>query len=364
VPEQADRPPDGVRGGLRRTGCLAGAVLLGCALFVGTASLAAAAPAPATPPPSAASGATTLCHITDPRLPELSGLVAVRDKLLAINDGGDQVEVYVLDARCQVVDVHTAAIDPYDPEDLALAGDGTVWIADIGDNGADRATVALIALRPDGTSSVFRLAYPDGPHDAESLLLAPDGTPYLVTKEVLGASGVYRPGAPLVDNGTVGLVKVATVNFGLTGTPGGPVGRAGQLMATGGAVSGDGRLLALRTYTDAYVWPLTGSDVPAALGVKPTRLALPEAPQGEGITFSADNRHLIVGGEGSPSDLTVVPLSGAVEAAAAPTTAPSPLTDPVAALQTGRSPITSALIAAVVAAAVVWVGSKFRRRRG
>ena len=42
------------------------------------------------------------------------------------------------------------------------------------------------------------MTYPDGPHDAESLLLAPDGTPYIVTKEVLGDSGVYRPDAALV----------------------------------------------------------------------------------------------------------------------------------------------------------------------
>lgn len=337
------------------------AVLLGCALVAGVASPAFAAPAASSAP--AAPGATTLCRITDPRLPELSGMAAVRDKLLGINDGGDRVEVYVLDAHCQVVEVHSAAVDPYDPEDLALAADGTVWLADIGDNNAERATVALIALRPDGSSSVYRLAYPDGAHDAESLLLPPDGTPYLVTKEVLGASGVYRPAAALADGGTVGLLKVATVSFGLTGTPGGPVGRAGQLMATGGAVSADGRLLALRTYTDAYVWPLTGSDVAGALAGKPTRIALPEAPQGEAIAFFPDNRHLVVGSEGSPSDLAVVPLAAATVAPAASSTAPSPLTDPVAALSTGRSPITSAVIAAVIAAALLWVGGKLRRRR-
>ena len=68
-------------------------------------------------------------------------------------------------------------------------------------------TVALIALRPDGSTSIYRLTYPDGPHDAEALLLAPDGTPYVVTKEVLGASGVYRPAAALVDGGTVALAR-------------------------------------------------------------------------------------------------------------------------------------------------------------
>src|SRR3712207_7350314 len=42
-----------------------------------------------------------------------------------------------------------------------------------------------------------------------ALLIAPDGTPYVVTKEVLGASSVYRPVAGLVDGGTVALGKVA-----------------------------------------------------------------------------------------------------------------------------------------------------------
>jgi hypothetical protein len=301
------------------------------------------------------------CQIADPRLAELSGLVAVDDQLVAINDGGEQVSVFLLDAACRVVDVHTAAVDPYDPEDLAVAADGTVWLADTGDNNANRQTVALIALRPDGATSIYRLTYPDGPHDAEALLLAPDGTPYLVTKEILGASGVYRPAAALVDGGTVVMDKVAAVNLTFTGTAGGPVGQAGQLLVTGGAVARDGSAVALRTYTDAYVGALTGSDVPAALAAAPVRIPLPDSPQGEAISFAADNAKLFVAGEGLPSDLTVVPLSPENVAAVlspAAGTVPS-LTDLG---RSGLSPITNGLIAAAVATVVVWVGGKLRRR--
>ena len=305
---------------------------------------------------------TVRCQITDARLAELSGLVAVGDQLLAVNDGGDQAAVHLLDAACQVVDVHTAAVDPYDPEDMAIGADGTVWLADTGDNNAIRPTVALIALRPDSTTAVYRLSYPDGPHDAEALLLAPDGTPYLVTKEVLGASKVYRPASALVDGGTVALAEVAAVNVTLTGTPGGPVGRAGQLMITGGAVSADGSRLALRTYTDAYVWPLAGSDVPGALAAPPVRVPLPESPQGEAISFSADNRNLVVASEGLPSDVTVVPLAAETVAAMTSQAAgPAPsLTD---LSRSGLSPITNGLIAASVAAVIVWIGGKLGRRR-
>jgi hypothetical protein len=222
--------------------------------------------------------------------------------------------------------------------------------------------VALLALRPDGTTSVYRLTYPDRPHDAEALLLAPDGTPYLVTKEMLGASGVYRPAAPLVDGGTVALAQVAAVNLTFTGTPGGPVGQAGQLLVTGGAIAADGTHLALRTYTDAYVWPLTGSDVPGALAAAPVRLPLPDSPQGEAITFSADNRNLLVASEGLPSSLTVVPLTAdlVTPAAAATTGEVLSLTDLT---RSGLSPITSAVIAAFVATIAVWIGGLLRRRR-
>ena len=104
--------------------------------------------------------------------------------------------------------------------------------------GTIRATVALIALRPDGSTSVYRLTYPDGPHDAEALLLAPDGTPYIVTKEILGASGVYRPVTALVDGGTVALAKVAAVRTSPSpARRADPVGQAGQLLVTGGAVA-------------------------------------------------------------------------------------------------------------------------------
>ena len=347
VPE-AGRPRSGVRGRLLATGGL-----LGAGLVLGSALPAAAE--------DAAAGPAVQCQITDPRLAELSGLVAVGDRVLAMNDGGDQVSVQLLDGTCQVIDEHTAAIDPYDPEDMAVAADGTVWLADTGDNNAVRSTVALLALRPDGTTGVYRLTYPDGPHDAEALLLAPDGTPYVVTKEVLGASGVYSPAAALADGGTVALAEVAAVNLTFTGTPGGPVGQAGQLLVTGGAVAADGKHLALRTYTDAYVWPLAGSDVVGALAGQPVRIPLPESPQGEAISFTADGLDLLVASETLPSDLTRVPLTPELTAAAqAPAAGSVPsFTDLTS---SGMSPITSGLIAAAVATLVVWITGRVRRR--
>jgi hypothetical protein len=238
-----------------------------------------------------------------------------------------------------------------------------VWLADTGDNQGTRGTVALLALRPDGSTGVYRLSYPDGARDVEALLLAPDGTPYLVSKEVLGASGVYRPVTALVESGTVALTEVAGVEFTLTGTSGGPVGRAGQLMVTGGAVAADGSRLALRTYTDAYVWPLSGSDVAGALAAEPVRMALPEAPQGEAISFTAAGSGVVVAGEGVPSDVTVVPVAGtAAGAAATATSSDGGLPGLLTASEGGIPLIPTAVVAAVVATVLVWLTGKFRRR--
>ena len=350
MPEQAGRPRSGAGG--RR---LAAGTGLALTLVLGAALPASAQTADPT-------GPVVRCQLTDPRLPEVSGLVEVGDRMLVHNDGGDSLDVYVLDRTCAVVTVHSAPVDPYDPEDMALAVDGTVWLADTGDNNGTRTTVALLALHADGSSSVYRLAYPDGPRDVEALLLAPDGTPYLVTKEVLGASAVYRPVSALVEDGTVGLTEVGGVDLVLTGTPGGPVGRAGQLMVTGGAVSPDERYVALRTYTDAYVWPLTGSDIAGALAGKPRRIALPEAAQGEAVSFTGDSTALVVAGEGVPSDVTVVPLP----AAAAPSTEAQSAGGTPSGLLSGDDgppPAAAALAAAVVAGVLVWLGSLLFRRR-
>jgi len=331
---------------------------------------------------------TSQCTITDPEIDELSGLVTLPSgDLLLVEDsapeprpGATSVLMYRLDSTCAVQDgVVEFDQDPRDIEDLAFR-DNTVWFADIGDNGESRDNVALITaaydpLDPQAEESVpvvFRLAYPDGPHDAEALLLAPDGTPYIVTKDLLGQSGVYRPAGELDPAGEVALEKVAEVEFAMTGTPGGPIGRAGQLLVTGGAVTADGSRIALRTYTDAYVWSLSGSDVAGALQEEPVAVvALPDAPQGEAISFASDSRGLIVGSEGVDSVITAVPAAAPDDPTADPSAEPT--ADPTAesggvaeatdAFETSPATVTAGLIAVAVVFGVIWLIRRMRRKR-
>ena len=289
-------------------------VLFAASLLPG---LALPAPAAAAQPTPAAP--VVRCTMADPRLAELSGLVADADRWYAINDGGTAATVFVLTKDCAVEREIVGSIDPYDVEDLGRGPDGTFWLSDTGDNDLDRATVALISLTPDGASTLYRLTYPDGPHDTEAILVDRAGTPYLVSKSTLGTAGVYRPAGKLVSPGPTALRQVSTVRISATDTPGGPVPNIiGSVAITGGAMSADGTVLALRTYTDAYVYAVPNNDVPAALATSPVRIPLPGEAQGEAIAFEPDGT-LVSASEKSGQPIRVVPGAAALVAPPEPT---------------------------------------------
>ena len=83
-----------------------------------------------------------------------------------------------------------------DWEDIAIRG-RTLYVGDIGDNLAQRPDIAVYRFAepaPGATARATRivLRYPDGPHDAEALLVDPrNGTLVIVTKDFGGRSGVY-----------------------------------------------------------------------------------------------------------------------------------------------------------------------------
>jgi hypothetical protein len=243
-----------------------------------------------------------------------------------MGDSGADDRVAEIDpTTCAVVRWIPNPVDPYDVEDLSHYSN-SLWLADIGDNDSIRPTVALTRLDPaDGSGELHRLTYPDGPHDAETLLIGRDGVPVIVTKVASGSSGIYSAGVPvdqLASPGPSALTRVGEMRLTATGTPGGPPLIRGSLLATGGAVSADGTVVALRTYTDLYLYSAPGGNVVSALMSGPAeQIPLPEQPQGESLAF-ADNGDLLLGSEeGFTSTPTLPPimvLRGATELVAPP----------------------------------------------
>ncbi len=278
--------------------------------------------------------APPLLRFQDARITESSGLAVSSRKsavLFTHNDSSDEPRFFAVDRQGQTLrSYRVSGAQARDWEDMAsVAGaEGpALWFADTGDNRGRRPEVVLyrvaepaVPASPDGTgtaepvvpATAFRVRYSDRPHDVEALLVQP-GTEqiHLVTKTPTGVSDVYALPSRL-DATAINVARpVAQVTYRPTGTPGGPVGGLGQLATTGGAVSANGRFLALRTYTDAYIWPVPDDDVPAALSAAPTVLPLPRTRQGEAITFDADGRQLLTSSEGPQAPVHAVSVAGA-----------------------------------------------------
>ncbi|MGE0840296.1 hypothetical protein [Pseudonocardia sp.] len=331
-------------------------LVLGAALLGGAGTALAADPPP---------GVRTHCTVDDPRLAELSGLVvdgpADKPVVWAVSDGGRRTAAYAIDpVTCAVTGSRTAATDPFDAEDVARGPAGALWVADIGDNRLARQSVAIVTLPETGASKLYRLSYPDGPHDAEALLVGTDGVPVIVTKDAVGPAGVYRTPGPLTGTGPTAMQRVGDVSLPASDTPGGPLGGIGSRLVTGGSVSPDGRTVALRSYTDAWLYPVAApgdaAAVVEALKATPTRIPLPDEPQGEAVALDAGGA-LWSGSEtrgGTPGALRSVDGAvafignGAAQAPAAPA-------DPVE--KDAVSWSSPAMIGAVGTAAVLVVGA-------
>lgn len=308
----------------------------------------------------------TLCTPTDPGLAEISGLVSTGGTMYAIGDSGTDDEVWVLDDQCQVTGTVSVPPTPFDVEDMAMAG-GRLWLADTGDNTKVRQQVSLTDLDPvTGAGARHLLTYPDGPHDAETLLVGRDGRPVIVTKEILAASGIYRPaGGATLDQlgpGPAPLQRIGQIAYAPTDTPGSPMPVAGSILVTGGAVSADGRVVAVRTYTDVYLYPAPDGDVAAALtGATPVRVPMPNQPQGEAIAFTPDG-DLLSASEANGGPLPPIQiLRGATGLVDLP--APPPPVVAAAQADSGATGAVVAVAAGVGAAALGGGALWFRARR-
>jgi hypothetical protein len=326
------------------------------------------------PRPAAAQEARVLLRIEDPRVVESSGLAVGRRHpgvLWTHNDSGDAARVFAVGRDGRVLaTLRFAGVEARDWEAVAVGrddrGGSALFVGDIGDNqGLWPSVTVYRAAEPaslrDATVPVrrYRLRYPDGPRDAEALLVDPRSNRlYLASKEDAGG-GLYRAPAQLRSD-RVNLLR--------------RVGRVPPLV-TDGAFSPDGRLLVLRDYLAAHLYGAPRGY--AAPGGRLATVPLPPQPQGESVAFSADGRSLLAGSEGDGSEVWRVPLPAAAAPPAAsattlaarqPPPAGQPATAPPARARGGAPPF--ALLAAAGGALVAVAGgglaawSRRRARRG
>jgi hypothetical protein len=135
-------------------------------------------------------------------LAEASGITASRrtpGAFWAVNDS-EQPVIYALDAKGVVtgrVRVTGATVEDWEAIAVGPCRSGTcLYVGDIGDNNGTRKQITIYrvpepAIGDDmtATAEVFHATYPDGPQDAESLVLTSDGSLYIVTKGEKGRRG-------------------------------------------------------------------------------------------------------------------------------------------------------------------------------
>ena len=271
--------------------------------------------------------AEVLFSFNDPEIVESSGLAVVAGLVVTTNDSGDSGRVFTVDPGTgDTVGTTQWTSEVADVEALAPGPEGTVWVADIGDNAVERESVSVsrVPVGPDDTSAEvpsYELVYPDGPHDAESLLAHPrTGRLWVVTKEVFGGTFYAAPEALSAD-GPNRLQRI------------GRVGEAFAL-ATDAAFFPDGRHLIVRGYTAAAIY-----EFPSLTEV--ATVDLPRQQQGEGIAVDDEGR-VLLSSEGVHSDVLRLRLPRDVLAPPpAPTDTPSEEPSPPATPSPGETSTTT-----------------------
>ncbi|GAA4700285.1 hypothetical protein [Nocardioides conyzicola] len=265
----------------------------------------------------AAPRAAVVFSFQDPAIVESSGLVVAGDLFLTVNDSGDSGRVFVVDRSGRTVGVTSWAGDPTDVESLAPAGPGEVWVGDTGDNRRSRDSITVLRV-PYGerdqqvTPASYELVYPDGAHDAETLMADPrTGQLFVVSKDVFGGTTYAAPRRLSADHPN----KLRAVAEGFA-------------FATDGSFFPDGKHYVVRGYSSAAVYSFPGHERLASF-------PLPSQDQGEGIAVGADDR-LYLSSEGQSSEVLQMRLPTAAAAAMqppapTPTPTPTPTVEPQAA---------------------------------
>lgn len=265
-----------------------------------------------------AGGASRACPVCGPAIEEtgalqdkdqieLSGIVAseAHDGVFYVhNDSGDSARFFAIDVtgkRLATFDVtNAAAIDWEDIARAPCAAGTCLFLGDIGDNNVDRAEYAVYrVVEPtkiaDAKVAAEKLAftYPDGAHNAETLLADPiTGGLFVVTK-TLGIASVYAFPLPLTPGKSVVLTWAGAVML--------PIMPA---LITGGDVHPSGRGVLLRTYSDVWLFPQAqGMSVVDALVRDPCPAPSPDDKQGEAIGWLASGLGYVTTSEGKGSPI-------------------------------------------------------------
>lgn len=243
--------------------------------------------------PSPGAG-VVLGNLASPAITEASGLVWSRahaDVLWTHNDSGGSATAFALNsAGDQLGSFALMAAGAVDWEDIAigpgpLPGQDYLYLGDIGDNFSTRPSIQIYRVaepaNPDlggGQMSIGGVAtleadYPDGPHDAKTLMVDPVSGDLFIVTEAGATSQLFRWPAPQLAGPVFTLEEVGTVAHASNN-------------ATAGDISPLGDFVIVRTGNSARLWlRAQGTPLADAFDTEPCELPLVAEFQGEAIAI-------------------------------------------------------------------------------
>jgi hypothetical protein len=253
---------------------------------------------------------TTTGTLASAEMDETSGLVVSAKNpgtLWANNDSGDVARVFAISPTGALRGIYPlVGATALDWEDIAIGPGPTpstpyLYAGDIGDNLENRPNVVVYRVAEpsvvgDGSTypldgvDALTLQYPDGPHDAEALMVDPrSGELFIVVKHLAGgAAGVYRAPAGLPAGTTTVLQRVGELRLSV-----------GLLNAvTAADISRDGGTIGIRTYGGVRLWNRGDRTVIATLGTTPCEGPIPFESQGESLGLAPGGRSYFTASEG------------------------------------------------------------------
>lgn len=265
------------------------------------------------------SEAKEIAVLEDKNVNESSGVTASRKNagmFWTHNDSGGGAFIYAFDTKGKRRGVwRVTGAENTDWEDIAIFTkdqNSYLYIGDIGDNDKKRESIIVYRIvEPDvkkedanatkskaletDKAEMIRLQYPDGKHDAETLLVHPmTGDIYVVTKTSKSAAAIYKVSNPSVSE-TNKLVKISDVSV--------PSIMKGFL--TGGAISPDGRRVILCDYFAGFefVLPANSTKFDDIWKAKPLTVNIGQRQQGEAVCYASDGKAIYSTSEKTPAPL-------------------------------------------------------------
>jgi hypothetical protein len=240
-------------------------------------------------------------RLKDSRINELSGLVvsSKSDDLMWVhNDSGDISRIFLINKEGKTLATFNYNKEVRDCEDIALntnkKGITQLYVGDIGDNRGERSYVSIykfeepnLSLRSEKEFQIkkveeLKFQFPDGPRDAECLMIdSRDQKIYIVSKRE-DKVGVYSAPLSSKPGRIITLKKECSLFFDAP---------KGAKWITAGDISSDGKVVLIKSYINIYYWDRKSNEtIPHCISRPYIGLPYNPEPQGESVGLTHNGR--------------------------------------------------------------------------